>query len=282
LVLLVLGLAIGSFVATARGRRSATRRDNGSAAPLIDPAHVRRTTLRFMALFVVLYLAGIYATKIFLDMTLPISVTDNFLGLLAASRIFLPVLPLLLCIVLIAAENIGRGIGSALGERARWDSLFVGGLFVLILGGFVTYPWVSRYDKYVASWLPRPAFAASPVLAAVRHVDHSALVTSARPDLVWLAARRPAVKFPQQEVWLTGKRNPSFDEQLAELARLMCRRGGVAVSFGPPGISERGLAPLRRHAELTLVAGYPDGSLLAVTSLKGAPASACRPVPVPR
>jgi hypothetical protein len=102
------------------------------------------------------------------------------------------------------------------------------------------------------------------------------LVASRRPDLVWLASRRPSVKYPQEQVWLSQEANPDFDREVAELARLLCERGGVVVSFLPPDFGGESFASLEPYARLRPVGTYGDGALLAVTGLVGEPDRTCR------
>jgi hypothetical protein len=276
-VLLTVGLASAAFVATIRRRRSAIRREGASSAPPMGSDHVRLTTLRFLAVFAILYLAVVSGSRTFLDVTLPVTTTANFFGRLGMSRVFLPLLPVLVCIVLVTGEHIGRGIGSPLRGRVPWETLFAGCLILVVPGVFVTHSWATGYNRYIENSLRPPS--SSPVLAALRHVDHSALVATTSPDLMWLGARRPSVQFPRPTAWLTGKRNRAYEAELTELSGLLCQRGGIAVIFGPPLLAQYESGVLRGHAQLTKLATYPDGSVFAVTATNGATATTCRPPP---
>jgi hypothetical protein len=271
-VIVLLALAIGALVSGPDHRRGSDGRADSSAGWSIRADTVRGTTLRFLALFSVLYVAVVYGTRVFLDVTLPITATTNFLGLFAASRVYLPLLPILVCIVFVGADNIGATVASRVGGSPGFAALAAGSIVLVFLGGFVLASWT---NGHVENALPRPAFERSPLLVAVRGVDPSAVLASPRPDLVWLGARHPVVKFPAPDVWLTGERNPSYEADVDELDQLLCQRGGIVVIPESRPLASVVLAPLRRHARLPRLVTYPDGSLYTVSRLTG-PASVFR------
>jgi hypothetical protein len=276
-LILILILAIGSLVSDPDHRRRSEGREAATVRWSIRADSVRGTTLRFLALFSVLYAAVVYGTRIFLDVTLPITATGNFLGLFAASRVYLPLLPILVCVMFVAAETIGAAVASRVGGSRRFEALVAGSIVAVFLGGGMLAAWV---NGDVENSLPRPAFERSPLYLAVRSVDPATLLASPRPDLVWLGARRPVVKFPAPDVWLTGERNPSYEADVVDLDQLLCQRGGIVVIPESRPLASIVLAALRRHARIRRLATYADGSLYVVTGLKGVFAF-CRRAPRP-
>jgi hypothetical protein len=256
-----LAIAAAAFVLFAASR---ARRGGG---PVVESAFARTVTLRFAVVFGLVYLAIVLITRFFLDITLPINTPSNLLGVFAASRIYLPLLPLVILFLLVATETAAMRVSGRAATFAVWGVL-------VVLGGFALVPW---FDGRITGSFVRPAFRQSAVLAAVRRVPRPALVVAGAPYDVWLAARRPVVRFPATTVWFTGEKRAEYPADVTELDRLLCARGGVVVAVTPFD-----LQPFARYAELGPVVTLRDGALYEVTKMRDAPERQCRRVQLDR
>ncbi len=217
--------------------------------------------MRFALIFTLVFLSIVLATRTFLDITLPVADPSNFFSVYAASRIYLPLLPLLLLAALMAADTVGMSVSRNGASIAVWCLL-------LGLGSCALVPWT---DGRITGSFPRPAFREARTLAALRDLPDAALVASGGPSDAWLAARRPIVRFPSPTAWFTGEQNPDYSQQLADTDRLLCEHGGVIVA------RHLALPPFARYAKLSRLATYSDGALYQVLNLRDRP-ERCRTV----
>jgi hypothetical protein len=103
----------------------------------------------------------------------------------------------------------------------------------------------------------------SPVIAAVGHLPPGVPVYTNGPDAIWFLTGRTTKMLPVERDYLTGRSNPDYGTQIAEMGARMRAASGLVVYF-PMIKSRRSLptvADLRRVMPLRQLSSDPVGAI---------------------
>jgi hypothetical protein len=251
-VVLVLGAALGVGVVMAvRGM----------------PEHLSEDTqhtwlLRSCAVFAVTYVVMVYGARTFFDASIPTSGAKGILAAFEAPRIYMPLLPVVLVLVLAAIERMAAAY--LRGPRARWAGIAV----PVVCIALATFPPSHVVDSYrdtsrlVTATRPR----SSPLIRAIEFLPPDATIATNMPSTVYGATGRSSLMVPLRRIPVTDAPNSHYNRDAAEMAAVLQRHNGFLVLF-PAALgvsSSTDTTTLALYSRLVTVAKYPEGTIYRV------------------
>jgi hypothetical protein len=181
-----------------------------------------------LAAFVVAYLVVLVADRVFLD---------------ATGRLDLRFLTVL---HVVAVVGLLPWLNRVLAGRAR-AAAAAGGLALLAVHGLNAGSWVA--DGFTDAGVTRRGLTASAwdesaVVAAVAALPPGVPVYSNGPDAIFLLTGRSTSSLPAHTDYLSGRRRPTYQAELAAMSDRLSRAGGVVVWLRPYAFRQRFLAPV--------------------------------------
>lgn len=245
---LVLVAGRGWWLVLRSGARSGSVGGEGSSLPP-RPAEAGPWLLLSSA-YVVLYLLAVVATHALFDRAVPIG-----------QRLLVPVQPPLAVNVAVGVTWWWRAVAPAWSQRRRLASGIGGGVVALAVLVALCGSWWPLVEPG-RPWAPDPAVTDTGRWLTAR--PEGSVVASNDPALAWQSSGHVAVALPVRTSAPTGIANPRFEDDLAELRRLLDEGGGVAVVYGTSAVLNphvAGVADLRA-AGFEVMATFADAVVL--------------------
>jgi hypothetical protein len=222
-----------------------------------DPAGWPRDAVRLfhlLTIFVVVYVAVIVATRIFLDVSAPID-----------ARYLAPLQPVMYILVLGAVRYLydTRPI-----PQPGLAKLMCVALCLPIVGSGIRATLDTVRDGPVQLTLP------APTLFAVSAIPEDTFIASNSPSHLYATARKNSILVPFHTDALTGARNDNFDAELRELVDVVTERHGVVVIVGGDSVGLFGgdlalPADFRQFPQLQEQPPLSDGTVVFTTAPPG-------------
>jgi hypothetical protein len=203
LVLLLVALTVGIVLVALPGSRA-----GGAVWKTDDRA---RVLARVVAAFVVIYIATVVLSRTFLDISTPLD-----------ARLLSPVRGVAYALVLAVAYRL-------LADRVRVVGS-VAVLTVLCLALVVTN-W--HDERATLDYGTGPAVVLSPTDLALRSLPKNTLIASNLAQAVSSRTNRNALNLPERKVYVTGKPNRAFEDELAQWAAILRSRPSYVFLIFP-------------------------------------------------
>jgi hypothetical protein len=215
--------------------------------------------VRGCAVFAVCYVLVVYAARTFFDRSIPTGATKGILGTFEAPRIYVPLLPVVLVLVLAAVERIATGL--VRGRHAVWAAAAVPAVCVAMALAPPGHVGDAYRDTARIVDTTRPH--STQTTLAMKFLPRDALIATNQPATVYGLTGRGCLMVPLRVVQVTGDTNPRYDREVAEMAAVLQRHHGYLVLFRAElGVSSASSASdFARWSKLDLLVTYPDGAI---------------------
>lgn len=250
--LLAANLLGGSSPVAGTGSPSSVGNDDGTGSWL----------LRGCAVFVVVYILVVYAARTFFDASIPTSGAKGVLGSFEAPRIYVPLLPVVLALVLAAIDRLAGAVTPR--RFLQWAGAVVPAACI----AFAVIPLSNVVTPYhdTARLLQASGRQLSPISLAVRALPPDATIATNVPGTVYALTGRPCLMAPLDHVPVTGERDPNQQRDIATMAAVLQQHNGYLVLYsGVFGVSSAGdPKPYAAFARLQVVGTYSNGTIVRV------------------
>jgi hypothetical protein len=180
-----------------------------------------------------LYVLVVVATRTFLDVTTPID-----------ARLLAPIRGVLYAVVVAVAYRALAPVTRRAGAVA----------IIAVLAALVVVGGWSQQRPVLERPAVRPA-SPNPMDDEVRRAPRD-LIVSNRPDFVYERTGRTSLPLPSRRVYSSNERNPAYERELQQLARIVENRRGAVLRLSDfPRVAAP--AELRRYFDLRLIAQSP-------------------------